>query len=156
MLFIADLGDTPGPSGALLAFRIDGHKAKFRKNLDPNIDHPGTTGPQFHPRGIVLERRDGQAQRLPALLLLGLVVEVGRAVIDPTHARDRAGSKEELLGERRLPATGVAGEDDAAEVGGVDALHRHRGRDLTTARMDGRTGPVEGAVGPPLISVGPF
>ncbi|AUT63993.1 hypothetical protein [Paraburkholderia terrae] len=54
ILFIADLGDMSGPTGALLAFRIDGHKAEFVKNLDPNIDHPGTTGPQFHPRGIVL------------------------------------------------------------------------------------------------------
>ena len=78
------------------------------------------------PGRLVLERRDGEAQRLLALLLLGLVVEVGRAVVDATETRDGAGAEEELLGERRLAAAGMAGQDDAPEVGGVDALHRHR------------------------------
>lgn len=59
ILFIADLGDVDppngsGPTGALLAFSVKGHTAKFIRNLDPNLERPGTTGPQFHPRGIVL------------------------------------------------------------------------------------------------------
>ena len=61
-----------------------------------------------------------------ALLLLGLEVEVRGAVVDLAEPGDRAGAKEELLGERRLAGAGVAGEDDAPEVGEVDALHRHR------------------------------
>ena len=91
---------------------------------------------------VVLERRDREAQRLLALLLLGLVVEVGRAVVDAAEPRDGAGAKEELLGERRLAAAGVAGQDDAPEVGGIDALHRHRRANLTTAvrRSDGARG----------------
>ena len=78
------------------------------------------------PRRVVLERRDGEAERLAALLLLGLVVEVGRPVVDLAEPLDRAGLEEEMLGERGLAAAGVAGQDDAPEVGGVDALHRHR------------------------------
>ncbi len=94
------------------------------------------------PRRVVLERRDREAQRLLALLLLGLVVEVGRAVVDATETRDGAGAKEELLGERRLAAAGVAGQDDAPEVGGIDALHRHRrSGPHDFAKTGGRTEP---------------
>ena len=77
------------------------------------------------PRPVVLERADRQAQRFVALLLLGLEIEVGGPVIDPPESRDGAGLGQELLGERRLAGAGVTGEDDAAEVGQVDALHRH-------------------------------
>ena len=59
------------------------------------------------PRAVVLEGGDRQAERLVPLLLLGLVVEVGRPVVDPAKALDRAGPKEELLGERRLAGAGV-------------------------------------------------
>ncbi len=96
-----------------------GHDLRHEVRVARGVD-------QRDPRPVVLECRDREAQRLLAFLLLGLEVEVGRPVVDPTEALDRAGSKEELLGERRLAAAGVAGEDDAAEVGGVDALHRHR------------------------------
>ena len=52
--------------------------------------------------------------------------EAGRPVLDPAQAVDRPGPEEECLGQRRLAGTGVAGQDDAAEVGGVDALRGHR------------------------------
>ena len=81
---------------------------------------------QRDPRPVLLERRDGQAQRRAALLLLRLVVEVGGPVVHPAQPRDGAGPVEQLLGERRLAGASVAGEDDASEVGEVDTLHRHR------------------------------
>jgi hypothetical protein len=77
------------------------------------------------PGAIRLERRDGQAQGLAALLLLGLEVEVGAAVIDLADAPDRAGLEQELLAERRLARTCVAGQDDAPKVGEIDALGGH-------------------------------
>jgi hypothetical protein len=52
VLFVADLGDV-GIPGKLLAYRVTGTRASLIANLDPNLKHPGTTGP-FHPRGIVL------------------------------------------------------------------------------------------------------
>src|SRR4029078_4928297 len=77
------------------------------------------------PRAVRLERRDGEAQGLAPLLLLGLEVEVGAAVIDLADAPDRAGLEQELLTERRLARTCVAGEDDAPKVGEIDALGGH-------------------------------
>jgi hypothetical protein len=74
---------------------------------------------------VRLEGRDRQAQRLAALLLLGLEVEVGAAVIDLAESWDGAGAMEELFAERRLAGTGVPGQDDAPKVGQVDTLHRH-------------------------------
>ena len=82
---------------------------------------------QRDPRPVALERPDREAQRLAPLLLLGLEVEVGRAVIDPTQSRDGPGLEHELLRQRRLARADMAREDDAAKVGEVDALHRHRG-----------------------------
>ena len=52
----------------------------------------------------VLERPDREAQRLVALLLLGLEVEVRRPVVDPAQPGDRAGPEQDLLGQRRLAA----------------------------------------------------
>ena len=74
---------------------------------------------------VGFERADREAQRCPALLLLGLEVEVGRPVVDATEPGDRPGPEEQLLGQRRLAGPGVAGQDDASEVGEVDTLHRH-------------------------------
>ena len=101
------------------------------------------------PGRLVLERRDGQAQRLAALLLLGLVVEMGRSVVDLAEALDRAGAEEEVLGEGRLAAAGVPRQDDAPEMGGVDVLHRHRRSYLTNSRLPGRSakGALEGPGG---------
>jgi sugar lactone lactonase YvrE len=53
ILFVADLGDV-GVPGKLLAYRLQGMRATFLANLDPNITSPGSTGPEFHPRGLVL------------------------------------------------------------------------------------------------------
>jgi len=78
------------------------------------------------PRPVPLERRDGQAQRGAALLLLRLVVEMGSPVLHPAEAGHGARPKEKLLGERRLAGAGVPGQDDASEVRQVNALHRHR------------------------------
>jgi hypothetical protein len=33
---------------------IKGNRATYLVNLDPNLKHPGSTGPEFHPRGVVL------------------------------------------------------------------------------------------------------
>ena len=74
------------------------------------------------------------------LLLLGLEVEVGRAVVDLAEPLDGAGLEQELLGERGLAGAGVAGQDDASKVGGVDALHRHRR--LRPSRSAGANGTV--------------
>ena len=93
----------------------------------------------------MLERRDGEAQRLASFLLLWLVVEVGGPVVDSTEALNGTGLGEEVLGKGRLAATGVARQDDASKMGWVDALHRHRRTYLTIARLsDGR---VRGAGG---------
>jgi hypothetical protein len=58
ILFIADQGDftTKGIEvpGKLLAYRVVGTTANFIADLNPNIQTPGTTGPQFHPRGLVI------------------------------------------------------------------------------------------------------
>ena len=78
-----------------------------------------------HARAVGLERRDREAQGLAALLLLGLEVEVGGAILDLADAADRAGLEQELLTERRLAGACVAGEDDAPNVGEVDALDGH-------------------------------
>jgi WD40 repeat protein len=40
--------------GKLLAYRISGTTATFIADLNPNIKTPGATGPQFHPRGLVV------------------------------------------------------------------------------------------------------
>ena len=40
-------------------------------------------------RPVVLERPDREAQRLAPLLLLGLEIEVGRAIVDLAQPRDR-------------------------------------------------------------------
>jgi hypothetical protein len=45
---------------------------------------------QRDPRPVVLERSDGQAQRLASLLLLGLEIEMGAAIVDLAESRDRA------------------------------------------------------------------
>ena len=79
-----------------------------------------------HPRAIVVERGDREAQGLVALLLLGLEVERARAVVDAAEARGRAGPEKESFGERRLAAAGVPGQDDAPKVREVNALRRHR------------------------------
>ena len=95
----------------------------------------------------VLERADREAERLVALLLLGLVVEVGGPVVHPAQARDRAGTKEDLLRERRLAATGVAREHDGADVGEVVALDRHRAQYLVVTRDPGVTKTGAGRMG---------
>ncbi len=109
---------------------------------------------------VVVQRGDRERERHAPLLLLGLEVEGGRAVLDATLARDRPGPEEEGLGERRLPGSGVAGEDDAAEVGGVDALRGHRcdgtswgGRNARGGRR--RAGPCGAGdqVGPGVLSM---
>ena len=78
-----------------------------------------------HEVALVVEGRDREGQRHVPLLLLGLEVHGGRPVLDPALAVDRPGAEEECLGQRRLAGTGVAGQDDAAKVGGVDALRGH-------------------------------
>ncbi len=87
------------------------------------------------PGAVVLERPDRQAERLAALLLLGLEVQVGAAVVHATEPRDRSGVEQQLLRERRLATAGVAGQDDASKVGQVDALHRHRARRSSCGRV---------------------
>jgi WD40 repeat protein len=59
ILFIADQGDFIAKGsidvpGKLLAYRITGTTATFMADLNPNIQTPGATGPQFHPRGLVI------------------------------------------------------------------------------------------------------
>ncbi len=78
------------------------------------------------PGPLVLQAGHGEGQRLPALLLFGLVVQACRAVVDAAEPRDRPGVEKEALGQRRLAGPGVGGQNDAAEVGEVDTLGCHR------------------------------
>jgi hypothetical protein len=73
-----------------------------------------------------IEAGYGEGQRLLALLLLGLVVQAGGAVIDAAEPRDRASIEKEALGQRRLTGPGMGGQDDAAKVEEVGALGSHR------------------------------
>ena len=91
------------------------------------------------PVALSVEARHGQAQRLMPLLLFGLVIHARRAVIDATETRDGAVLEEEPLGQRRLAGAGVGGDDDAAEVGEVDALGCH----LLNRSFGGDSGPDE-------------
>ena len=81
---------------------------------------------ELNPGPLVLKAGDGESQRLLALLLFGLVLQAGRAVVDATEPRDRPGIEKEALGQRRLAGPGVGGQDDAAKVGEVDTLGCHR------------------------------
>ena len=101
---------------------------------------------QRDPRPVCLERPDGQAQRRLALLLLGLEVEMGGAVIHPPQARDGAGLEQQLLSQCRLARARVARQDHAAKMREVDILHRHRVR---------RSFLVMGDSGRPWCGVGP-
>ncbi len=83
---------------------------------------------QRDPGLVTFERTHRETQGLSPLLLLGLEVQVGGPVVDPTEPRDGPGLEHELFGERGLARTDVAGQHDAAKVGEVDALHRHRAR----------------------------
>ena len=76
-------------------------------------------------RAVALERGNREAQRLAPLLLLGLVVEMGRPVIDLAEPADGARAMEELFAERRLAGTRVPGQDDAPKVGEVDVPRGH-------------------------------
>jgi hypothetical protein len=106
----------------------------------------------------VLERGDREAQRLLALLLLGFVVEVGAPVVDLAEPLDRAGLKEQVLGERGLATAGVTRQDDTSEVCWIDALHRHRRVYLTLrgCRGDGDGGSRKRPRGQALAAVRPF
>ena len=61
----------------------------------------------------------GASARLIVILrlsLLGVVVEGRVAALDAAEALRRAGQEEHRLGERGLPGTPVAHEDDVADV----------------------------------------
>ncbi len=101
--------------------------------LDQLRDEVGVAGgvDERHLVLAVLERADGQRQRPVLLLLLGLEVEVRGPVVDPAQSGDGASPEHDLLRKGRLAAPGVAGEHDAADVGKVVALQRHRARFLS-------------------------
>ena len=107
------------------------------ESLDHLGDEVRVTGriDQRDPRPVVLERPDREAQRLAALLLLGLEVEVGAAVVHATEPWDRPRVEQQLFRERRLAAAGMADQDDAPKVRQVDALHRHRARRSSCGRV---------------------
>jgi hypothetical protein len=87
---------------------------------------------ELDPRPFVLQAGDGERQRLLALLLLGLVVQAGGAVIDAAEPRDRAGIEKEALGQRRLAGPGMGGQGRRCEGGGgrhswLSSAHRSSG-----------------------------
>ena len=123
-------GDPVLEAGLHAARRVhdDDRPVTGREALDDVGDEVRVAGrvEQRDPRPVRLEGPDREAQRLLALLLLGLEVEMGRPVVDAAEPGDRPGLEQQLLGERRLAGAGVAGQDDAPKVGEIDALHRHR------------------------------
>ena len=72
---------------------------------------------------VVLERGHRGADRHPALLLVGLEVADGGAVVDPAEAVDDARLEQDRLGEARLAAAPVTDERDVADA--VGGLVRH-------------------------------
>ena len=72
---------------------------------------------------LPLERRDRERHRDRALLLLGIEVAHGVAVLDAPHPRDRAGDEQQRLGQRRLPGSAVADERDVADLRRRERLH---------------------------------
>jgi hypothetical protein len=73
------------------------------------------------------------------LLLLGLEIEVRGPVVDLAQPGDGTRPEQDLLRKGRLPAPGVAGEHDAADVGEVVALQRHRARFLSVVPPSDRS-----------------
>ena len=69
-----------------------------------------------------------------ALLLLGLEVEAGGAVVDLPEPGNRTGPEQELLGERGFAGRGMAGKNDVAQVGQVNAFRRHSIRRSSSIR----------------------
>ncbi len=117
-----------------------------RKSLDDLGREVGVSGSvdQLDPRPLVIQRADGEAQRLASLLLFRFVVQAGRPVVDAAKPGDRPGIEEETFAQRRLAGTGVRGYDDAAKVGEVDTLGRHL-RNRTSGGIGARrTGGVAG------------
>jgi hypothetical protein len=125
------------------ARRVD-HEQRRVRGMEP-LDHLGhevRVAGRVDERDLVLavlERPDREAQRPVLLLLLGLVVQVRRAVVDLAQPRDRPGAEQDLLREGGLAGAGVAGEHDAPDVGEVVALQRHRAQFLRSGAM-GRIG----------------
>src|SRR3972149_5357307 len=104
----------------------------FRWASFPDLAHEVGGAGRVHQRHAVaggLERGHGQRKGELALLLLGLEVEARRPVVHAPHPGDGPGGVKEMLAERRLSGTRVAGQDDVAEVREIDALHR--GADLS-------------------------
>ena len=87
---------------------------------------------ELDPRSLVIQAGHGEGERLLALLLLGLVVQARRAVVDAAEPRDRAGIEKEALGQRRLAGPGVGGQGRRCEGGGgrhswLSSAHRSSG-----------------------------
>ena len=117
-----------------------------REALDDVGDEVGVPGrvDERDPRPVALERADRKAERHPPSLLFGLEVKMRRAVVHAPEPGDGPGLEHELLGERRLAGSCMAGEDDAAKVGQVDALHRHRFVGPSWCRGHGTSGCARG------------
>ena len=102
-------------------------------------------------RPVRLERPDREAQRLLRFCSSGSKSRWAVPSSTLPEPRDGPGLEHQLLGERRLAGAGVAGQHDAAKVGEVDALHRHR---LTRASGAGVATGCRASVGGPGIIVG--
>ena len=106
-------------------------------------------------RSVVLERGDAGADRHLALLLVGLEVGDGRAVLDPAEPVDHPGLEQERLAEARLAAAPVPDQGDVADPVGwlvrhADAIYaaacgRSTVRPLGEARAQRRARPWCGA-----------
>jgi len=71
--------------------------------------------------GLEMSERRTDAHRAP--LLLGLVVEDGRALVGRAHARSRPGSMEQGLAKGCLAVVAVTDDGDGADA--VGGGHRH-------------------------------
>ena len=92
---------------------------------------------------LVLDRADGEVDALPALLLVGVPVERGRARLHGAEPVDRAGIEEHRLCEARLAGATVGDEGDVPDPVGGGRLHRCSLRMLMASRR-GRWSPASG------------
>ena len=88
-----------------MARRVDQVDVVRRRRV--GLAQPGTRFP--------LAVGGGRVDRDPALLLLGVEVHDGRAVVDLADLVDAAGVIQDALGRRRLAGVDVGGDADVAD-----------------------------------------
>ncbi len=126
----------PAQGDGLLRARLNATRGVHRKQrpvgrreaLDHLAHEVGVAG-RVDKRDAVplgLQARDRKGERELALLLLRLVVQAGRPVVDLAQSRYGARLEEQMLGQGRLAGAGVARQDDVAQVRELFGRHATR------------------------------